>query len=287
MAKVQIAALDCRLNKLKGTDGVEYAGAYYPANGNTPARYEATVFVNEAPFTDDAGVRHEPEPTIFKMQAWNSRNSKPGRGMADLMAKYGTPGKEFSGFFRLKSFMKRMFVDNKPLVINGETITFPSHYFILDSLPTWGNESAENLSKEIAGFIANPNGVFGVRPINWNTPGHADQALWKAILQKKAEAQYVPGMVYYGSARVITNDNSAAINHSGANIAALLANPAALAQLLALNTPAPVQQPVQQQIQQTAGLPNDPVALAQLIAQAQALASAGVTNAGAATPSGV
>jgi len=248
VGKALFILINGRANKAKDpVTGKEYAGIYHPSvvkvDGTvTPAHWEGTIFINGMPYTNKAGVRTEPKPVPFKMVAWNSENSKPGSGIADICAKNISPGKEISGSFTLNAFQKRLFIDNVPQVDHaGRQITYPALSFVLDGLPNLGNDAESLILSEINTFrttgIATP---FGTRPAFWNVPTHADVAVWTKIKADRRAAQYIHGAAMYGYSKVMAQAGAAAPQ---------MDNAALLAQLQALIAggrvkPAPVPEPV-------------------------------------------
>ena len=276
--KILVSLMCGRVSKSKdAANGMEHAGIYYPAHpnatgGQTPARWEGNVFVNGIAYTDPAnGQRVEPKPVMIRIVAWNGSNAKPGKGVADICAKSLSPGKEISGSFSLRSFDKRLFLNNVPQVgTDGQQLTYPALSFILEGLPIFGNDAEAVILAEINAFRTTGQATaFGSRPTCWNVPGHNDQLIWNKIKEARRELAYQPGMAMYGYAKVIVpagaqaptmgtnaallaqiqalqnqiNGNNAAapttvINPTvagGADITQLLSNPTILAQMLALS----------------------------------------------------
>jgi hypothetical protein len=190
----------------KDANGVVHGGIYYPAHMKNGAqvsgRWEGNVALNSRDWTDDAGQKHEGRRVYVRLVAWNSKNSAPGKGLADIMAKHVSVGKELSCAVRAESFDKRIFVNGQPLLdAAGQPITYPAIVFRITGDLTFGNDS----SKLVAAEVSRYNGAmtFDSRPASWNVPGTPDNEAWKQIIAARSALVYDGKANTYGYARVI------------------------------------------------------------------------------------
>ena len=190
--------------------GLLHGGIYYPAcskNGkHQSARFEVSIALNRRSYTDRAGVQQKAEPDYVKMVAFNGDDSKPGHGMADMLAKALTPGKEITVEGELRSGEKRLFVDGQPITDKaGNQVKYIAVNLVLTEMPIYGADSEKVIAAEIAAYAGLMN--FTSRPQFWNVLGHADQAAWKAIAAWRNE-QVWNGAATYGYARVIVPEGA-------------------------------------------------------------------------------
>lgn len=274
IGKFDASVMCGRVNKVKNAvAGFEHAGVYYPGftkpDGSVvQARWEGVIFINNLPFTGKDGVKKESKPLAIKVTAWNSANSTPGHGIADICAKSLSPGKEVSCKLTASSYEKRIYVDGVPQVDHKGNPLFDKSAvsFTMDGLPIFGNEADAVIMNEINAFRTNGiAATFGARPTYWNVIGHADKLIWEKIKTDRRDAVYVPGQAMYGYAKVIVNSN--AVPAANANAALLQQMAEMQAQLAALNqTPAAQPTPIAPPAQPNpATLGMDPVMLAQMM----------------------
>lgn len=201
--------------------GTAHGGVYYPEhilNGKTiTARFEANVYINGMDYTDPlTGERKEGRNDTIRIVAWNGRNSKPGAGLADLCAKAITKGKEFSCELDVRTFDKRLLIDNKPQVDHlGREIIIQGINFHMKGLPIWGNDADAIIKAEINNYRQTGQATFASRPPFWNVAGHPDAAIWDVIKKSRREAQYVSGSTTYGHARVVVPTGAQLLNAGG------------------------------------------------------------------------
>ena len=217
--------------------GQTHGGVYYPEHikdgvKNT-ARFEANVYINGMNFTDpETGVVKEGRNEIVRIVAWNGRNAKPGSGLADLCAKAITSGKEFSCELDIRTFKKRLFIDDKPQVDHmGREILVNGVNFVMKGLPIWGNDSDAVIQAEIANYRTTGQATFAARPPFWNVVGNPDAAIWDIIKKSRRAAQYIPGAATYGHARVVIPTGAQILN-AGGNAGAGQMDPAGLMAML-------------------------------------------------------
>ena len=171
-------------------------GMYYIANGDKNA-----LFVGR--FVDVDGE-------FRRVEFYNSQNSKPGKGLADLACKWLSKGKTIS--FQARAVNRKVDYRNpddnfNKVIHNGEVLQVEETVYrcvpgtlILGA----GRESANQINDEIKNFdSANPSvDPFFRRPEFWNVEGHAHQEIWKGIMAARKGASYIPGNEYYGHALV-------------------------------------------------------------------------------------
>lgn len=187
-------------------DGHQFGGIYYPAhtkNGvKVNARWEGTCYLNRKDYTDSTGTRHDGSSETLRIVAWNSNDAKDGKGLADILAKCISVGKEISGSFTLNSFNKRLFVNNTLVTDkDGNTVTYQAINFKLEDDLNLGNDSDATLKAEIGAYNGQVN--FNSRPQFWNVAGHADNASWKNIVAARMASVYNGTSGSYGYARVV------------------------------------------------------------------------------------
>ncbi len=218
--------------------GDRLGGIYYPEstkNGKKiSAHWEAICIVNHLGYTDEQGVYHEPSNLPLRVTAWNSRNAATGKGLADIFAKCVSVGKEFSASLRLRSYLKRHYVEGVPQVDHKGNPTMVQAYgWAIKSDLNWGVDSTATIAKEIVNYQNNPQSGFNRRPPGWNDSGTAANDAWKQIVKERMAIIY-QGEPIFGYARVMIQEGSQVVNQ---------AIPAGQTQQF-------VQQPVQQFVQQ-------------------------------------
>lgn len=257
--------------------GANHGGIYYPEhvlNGKTiTARFEANAYINGMNYTDPGtGEVKEGRNEIVRIVAWNGRNSKPGSGLADLCAKAITVGKEFSCELDIRTFKKRLFIDDKPQVDHlGREILVNGTNFNMKGLPIWGNDSDAVIQAEISNYRQTGQATFSARPPFWNVVGHADAAIWDVIKKSRRAAQFIAGSTTYGHARVVVPNGAQLLNvggnapAGGMDMAAMMAMIQAAMNQQGANIPAPPVAPVPVAPQVPAGI--DPAMMAAILAQ--------------------
>lgn len=176
--------------------GKRTSGMYYIANGDKNALFVAR-------FVD-------PDGEFRRVEFYNSANSKPGKGLADLAAKWITKGKTIS--FQARAVLRKVDYRNpddnfNKVVHNGEVLQVEETvYRCVPGTLIFGDarESANQIADEIKNFdAANPSiDPFFRRPANWNTENHTDQEIWKSIMAARKGGSYIEGNEYYGHAQV-------------------------------------------------------------------------------------
>jgi len=199
----------------KDANGIVHGGVYYPAhmkNGvPVSARWEGTVVANGRDWVDDQGQKHEGRRVYMRLVAWNSKNSAPGKGLADVMAKHASVGKALSCSVSAESFDKRIFVNGQPLVgPDGQPITYQATVFRITGDLTFGDDSSKLVAAEIARY--NGTMTFDSRPAQWNIPGTPDNEAWKQIIAARSATVFDGTKPTYGYARVIIPQNAQLTN---------------------------------------------------------------------------
>jgi hypothetical protein len=188
--------------------GVTYGGIYYPAhvkNGKVvQARFEANFFLNRRGYTGKDGVKREGNSEVLRLVAWNSPNSKPGKGLADNLAKIVSVGKELSTAVEVNSFMKRLFLNGNLVTdpATGNPVEYNAITFRVKGDINYGQDADATIKREIAAYTGQPS--FASRPAMWNVQGHADNDAWKNIVLPARMGAICDGTkANYGYARVI------------------------------------------------------------------------------------
>ena len=120
--------------------------------------------------------------------------------MADICARSMSEGKEFNCHARLDLYRGRTFypsaVEGQPgeqvFDKTGQPLMSKKFSFGILNL-TFGEESDNHIQMEIDNKF---------RPFDWNVKGSAGEAAWKQTLDLRKNAQYQPGMVQFGWAKV-------------------------------------------------------------------------------------
>jgi hypothetical protein len=220
MANVSVAVatlMGIRSAGSKDSQGIAHGGIYYPAhtkNGKSvSARWEGNFIANGKAWTDAAGNQQEGRRNVIRLVVWNSKNSAPGKGMADVFAKYVSVGKEISCQADIETFMKRVFENGQPLVspTTGQPIEINATVYRVSGNLIFGEDSAKHVAAEIAGWQGQLI-PFGVRPAMWNVTGHADNEAWKQIIQLRASSMWDGQSGTYGYARVIVPEGAQLVN---------------------------------------------------------------------------
>ena len=184
--------------------GYEYGGVYYPAHSKNgediQARWCGKLAINEKPYYKG---NEKIEPCQFvPIVVWNNKNAATGKGLADIFARSASKGKEISCHFTVKSFEKRIFYKNQPLLDEqGNARTYTSLDFTLKDNLIFGADSGKLIVRETSKWNGNP--TFDSRPPYWNVMGHADQVAWSTIVVPARNASVYNGGPSYGYARVI------------------------------------------------------------------------------------
>ena len=191
--------------------GEQHGGVFYPActkNGkHQNARFETTIALNRRDYVDPTGQKHEGKADYIKMVAFNSAESKPGHGMADMLAKAITPGKEITIEGELRSGPKRLFVNGVPITdAAGNQIEYTAHNILLTDMPLYGADSDKVIAAEAAAYAGQPS--FNSRPACWNLVNHVDKTTWQTIVAPWRNAQTWKGEPTFGYARVIVPEGA-------------------------------------------------------------------------------
>lgn len=191
----------------KGADGNVYGGIYYPEhfkNGNqVSARWEGNVAINGRDWTDETGQRREGRRTYLRLVVWNSKNAAPGKGLADIFAKYVSPGKELSCEVEPESFDKRIFVNGQPILdAQGQPITTNAIVFRVTGKLELGDDSSKQIAAEVGRWNPTAMDIY-MRPPQWNVQGTQDNQTWKQIVATKSAMAYDGQSKVFGYARVL------------------------------------------------------------------------------------
>lgn len=198
---------------------------------NVSAKLVCNSFMNIASKANDGQGRNEAIPFTI----WGK--------LAHTCAKSMSPGKEWNCIAQLHVYNGRVFmpgVNNQPgtpiLGPDGQPLTTKKFSYTVNML-TFGEESDKHIADEIQA---------GVRPMGWNIKGSAEEAAWKAELQRRQAIQFDPSIPTYGyaSIRMPQGQNIAAyIQNVAPTVAPAVAAPAdttaAVAATFAANPAAP------------------------------------------------
>ena len=194
------------------TPGLSHGGTYYPpvlnADGSVAvsARFVCNVFINRKGRRDDAGNLIEGRRDIIPLTFWNTRSSKPGKGLADVAAKCISEGKEFTCRATLHSYDGKVFDAGNAVMKadgTGQLTTRRIGYTVEPGSLILGDDSEKIIAREVQSYQGQMN--FASRPQFWNVAGHADNTAWKQISQFRMGQQYQAGQPTYGYAKVATS----------------------------------------------------------------------------------
>jgi hypothetical protein len=197
--------------------GLTGGGLYYPStskNGKIiPARWEGNFFLNRRGYTDQTShEKIEGKSELVRIVVWNSKNTKPGKGMADIFSKIISVGKELDVQCEINTFNKRIFINGQP-VINPETnlpLEYQATTFRVTGAIGFGADAENTIIKEISTYTGNP--TFDSRPAYWNVLGHADKVAWDTIIcPARMEVVYNGVAPTYGYARVIVPEGATVV----------------------------------------------------------------------------
>lgn len=198
--------------------GESYGGTYYPpvigpdGSVQVSARFVCNVFINRKGRRDQDGNLIEGRRDIIPLTFWNTRNSAPGKGLADIAAKCISEGKEFTCRAELHSYDKKIFDNGQPVMKadgTGQLTTRGIGYTVEPGSLILGDDSEKIIAREVQSFNGQMN--FLSRPQFWNVSGHEHNTAWKQISQWRMAQQYVAGQGTYGYARVHTTQNQQAV----------------------------------------------------------------------------
>ena len=122
----------------------------------------------------------------FRVVAWG--------GYADSIAVCGSIGQALDLVCTQQSYLGRLYDQNDQLVLrtDGQAMLVEKVVFKIDKL-CFGEESAKHVTEEIQ---------KGKRPVHWNDPSHADNAIWKEIMAARRKHVWAKGDPAYGCAKV-------------------------------------------------------------------------------------
>ncbi len=195
-------------------EGMVFGGIYYPkhkkADGSiVSARWEASFYVNHMGYTDrTTGQKQKGRSDIIRVVAWNGKDAQPGRGLADLMAKAITPGKELSGVLDMRTYSRKIYLKNGQMVVEADgtplEISGMVKFYINRGQFLFGADSEKMISAEIAD---------GMRPPEWNQPSHPNYLTWQQMVTER-NAEVWQGRPSYGYAQVIIPPAAVELEHA-------------------------------------------------------------------------
>ena len=202
----------------RSNGGVYFKGYQKPGGDIVPARWEGNFFINSFGTKRDAAgnpilnpQNGAPVPLpnkVVRLTAWNGRNSQPGKGLADLMAKCISIGKQMSCMCMLNIYDANVRDKNSGVVLqysDGTPITTPRAGFtIIGGSFEFGNDSTKTVITEIQSWDPNnPNmDIFFRRPPQWNMANTPDNQNWETLRALRQSQTHIEGNAEYGFARI-------------------------------------------------------------------------------------
>lgn len=184
--------------------GVSYGGDYYPpSEAGKNANWQGNFFINEKDYRDPAGVLIETKNPIIRITAWNGKNSLPGKGMADILAKAISKGIAISCMCSLRQYPGEVW-DNGGIVGAPRTrMLRPNGTPVVDEMKMSFQLMSNSLviGQEASGLVQEEI-LNGLRPANWFNRSHADHAAWLEGCKLKNAALFTVGLTKFGHARV-------------------------------------------------------------------------------------
>lgn len=198
--------------------GVYFPSFQKPGGQIVQARWEGNFFINSFGFKRDAQGNTQLDPAtqqaiprdnkVIRLTAWNGRNAEPGKGLADLMAKCISVGKQFSASANINIYEANVRDRQTGAVLqytDGSPITTPRIGFtIVGGSFEFGNDSNKTVITEIQTWDpTNPNmDIYFRRPPQFNVPNTPDSQAWEALRALRQNQTYIAGNGEYGFARV-------------------------------------------------------------------------------------
>lgn len=191
-----------QINIKNNTLGGYYTPAHIDAKGNSVvAKWECE------------GIHQDlttKQTTIIKLVARNGLDIIPGKGMADICAKYISVSKRITGQATIQQYTSRIFsktgemaVDSKKQPITTEKL----YYMLKPGTIEFGEDSQKTIQMEINNFQRLQNrrsNFYRIRPPQWNIPGTADHLCWiNIIMPWRAAQSYKRQTDRYGYAKVM------------------------------------------------------------------------------------
>jgi hypothetical protein len=195
-------------------NGYRYGSLYFPAgtiNGKAiGARTEFNLAINRRGYTNGEGQFVEGRLDVIRVVAWNSKSSQPGKGLADILAKILSTGKEITfEQLELQVFDKRLFYNGQPVPnpATGQPYTYQAISFIVRGDFHLGNDSEKLIGAEESVFATNGGQLtFGSRQPGWSVQGSEQNTAWKQHLKDRMNHLYDGQAESYGYARVIKKE---------------------------------------------------------------------------------
>lgn len=196
------------------TPGVSYGGTYHPATRDAEgkilvsARCVINAYINRKGRRDQAtGKLIDGRRDVIQLTGWNGRQTPDGKGLADLMAKCLSEGKEFSCQATLHNYLGKVFDNQQPVMKQdgtGQLMTRRIGYTIKSGTLLFGDDADKILGREI-GLYTGMAG-FDSRPAMWKSPdpNHADRVAWKTISAWRMAQHHIVGNPTYGYAIIAT-----------------------------------------------------------------------------------
>lgn len=202
---IRAAGANSAAQNVSEQTGICIGGIYVPAhtsNGEArSARWEGSFYHN-IPGRDG----RPDQDVVVKITAWNGRNAKPGKGLADMCAKWISMGKEICCEVDIVSYKSRIFVDGQP-VINSAGVAHMEPKLGFRMRPgtlQFGRDGQKALAMEIQKWNQQVGQQsFFARPPQWNVVGTQDQITWSQGILPWRSAQVYTGGNTFGCAKVV------------------------------------------------------------------------------------
>jgi len=210
--------------------GMRSGSTYYPSVRNADgsvavsARCVLSAYINRKGRRGDDDKMVEGRRDVVQLTGWNTRSSADGKGLADILAKCVSEGKEFSCRAHLQTYESPVKnVDGSVIMKSdgsGALTIRRTGYVIEPGTLMLGDDADKVIGRETQNFDGSVG--FHARPQFWNVQGHEHNGLWKQISDWRM-AQVFQGGKTYGYAKVGASAQAAApagINPAGLKAAA-------------------------------------------------------------------
>ena len=184
-----------------------YTPAYIKPDGNrVSSRLVLMVRGNEQ-------IGNKTRTTDCQLTMWSGKDSKPGEGFAEKMARLAHIGKEFDVVATIRDYETT--IKNKENIIftnaDGTPVKIKQTTYVCDNSKTTPEADAtKRVQTEVANYLALTDGGkkaitaaecgFNARPQDWDRAGSVDAAFMKEIMTWRAQQLPVAGSKTYGYA---------------------------------------------------------------------------------------
>lgn len=134
-------------------------------------------------------------PSTFNVAIWGP--------LADVGAKFLSPGRAFDGLFSLLTYKAPLFTQDGQIRLDNQGQQIVVNKTVQTVLQIeMGEESHKFIQREIQD---------GIRPEDWRMTGSPGYLRWQEIMRARASEMFQPGSQFFGFARVVV-PNGAQIN---------------------------------------------------------------------------